>query len=365
MRQVAARTGRRWPYSRPQYSDGGRRRRHGATRQIVSELRRDPILRRWVIIAPDRTGDLSPRPGGPLGPEPVPCPFCPGSEHLNPVEIARVDHGGSWHVRVTPDRHPLLRIEGQLGRRGQGMFDLMNAVGAHELVTDTPDHRAAWADFSPLQLWRLLCVYRDRTADLRRDPRFRYVVVLKNRGASWSRYHHAHSHVIATPFVPKRIEDELAGAREYFRRKERCVFCDQLESALAGAGGSRIVTQRGDVASFTPFAATHPYEIWVSRLVHGADFGRLADDALVPVAEVLKDAVARLRLACGDPPYSIALHQGALDGSDSAEFHWHFEIVPHLGHELGMEWATGIYSNPVAPEAAAATLRDVTLPADG
>jgi len=301
------------------------------------------------------------RRGGPPAPEPVPCPFCPGSEHLNPVEIARVDHGGAWQVRVTPDRHPLLRIEGEIARRGQGMFDLMNAIGAHELVTDTPEHRATWADFPILQMLRVLRVYRDRTADLRRDPRFRYVVVLKNRGAVWSRYHHAHSHVVATPFTPKRIEDELAGAREYFRRKERCAFCDQLGDTLRGRKDTRLVTQRGDVVSFTPFASTHPYELWVSRVTHGADFGRVPDDALAPVAAVLVDALARLRVACGDPPYSIALHQGALDGSDATEFHWHFEIVPHLGHELGMEWATGIYSNPVAPEAAAASLRAVAL----
>lgn len=330
--------------------------------QTVSELRRDPILRRWVIIAPERNADLGTRPGALPVPEADPCPFCPGNEHLNPVEIARVEHGGAWQIRVTPDRHPLLRIEGDLGRRAQGMFDRMNAVGAHELVTDTPDHRATWADLPPVQLRRVLRVYRDRTADLRRDPRFRYVVILKNRGAVWSRYHHAHSHVIATPFVPKRIEDELAGAREYFRRKERCVFCDQLRETVRDRQTSRLVSQRGDVVSFTPFASTHPYELWVTRLTHGADFGQVTDEALAAVSEVLVDGLARLRLACGDPPYSIALHQGALDGRDETEFHWHFEIVPHLGHEVGMEWATGIFSNPVAPETAAALLRGVSGP---
>jgi UDPglucose--hexose-1-phosphate uridylyltransferase len=336
------------------------RRARGAAAHGVSELRRDPILRRWVIIAPTRTGDLSPRRGGSRPEAPGPCPFCPGNEHLNPVEIARVDHAGHWRVRVTPDKHPLLRIEGQLARRGAGMFDLMNAIGAHELVTDTPEHAQTWADLPSAQMVRLLQTYRDRLRDLRRDPRFRYVLVLKNRGAVWSRYPHAHSHVIATPFTPKRIEEELGGAREYYRHKERCAFCDQLVETQTEH--DRVIAQRGDLLSFTPFASAYPYETWISPVTHEADFGAVTDDALAPLAELLVDALARLGKTCEDPAYSVALHTGALDGSDRAEFHWHWEIVPHLGHELGMEWATGIFSNPVAPEDAAQRLRNA-LPA--
>ncbi len=310
-----------------------------------------------MIITPERTGDLSPRRGGSPSSEGGLCPFCPGNEHLNPVEIARGSTGAGWQIRVTPDKHPLLRIEGDLARRAAGMFDLMNAVGAHELVTDTPDHQATWADFTPAHMARLLAVYRDRSADLGRDPRFRYVMVLKNRGAVWSRYHHAHSHVLATPFTPKRIEEELAGAREYHRRKERCVFCDHVQDALRDR--TRIVAQRGGFVSFTPFASAYPYETWVCPTAHASSFGGVADAELMPLAEVMVDTLDRLRRTCDDPAYSIALHGGALDGSDRAEFHWHWEIVPHLGHELGMEWATGIFSNPVAPEDAARALRGV------
>ena len=324
----------------------------------VTELRRDPILRRWVIIAPERTGDLSLRRG--IGPGPLqapgPCPFCPGNEHLNPIEIARLDHGGSWRVRVTPDKHPLLRIEGDLARRGAGMFDVMNAVGAHELVTDTPEHDQTWGQFPPQQMIHLLQTYRDRLRDLQRDPRFRHVLILKNRGAVWSRYPHAHSHIVAAPFTPKRLEEEISGAREYYRHKERCAFCDVLADTQRTR--DRLVAQRGDFVSFTPFASAHPFETWLCGQTHEADFGAVDDDALEPLAHLLIDTVARMERACDDPGYSIALHSGALDGSDRPEYHWHWEIVPHLGHELGMEWATGIFSTPVAPGDAARRLRD-------
>jgi len=184
--------------------------------------------------------------------------------------------------------------------------------------------------------------------------------VLKNRGAVWSRYQHAHSHVIATPFIPKRIEEELSGAREYFRHKERCAFCDQLADTLRTS--ERVIGQRDDFVSFTPFASAYPYETWISPVAHAADFGAVSDAELTPLAELLVDTLARLGKSCDDPAYSVALHSGALDGGDHAEFHWHWELVPHLGHELGMEWATGIFSNPVAPEEAARRLRDALPP---
>jgi UDPglucose--hexose-1-phosphate uridylyltransferase len=326
------------------------------TRPTTSELRRDPILRRWVIVAPERAGDLAPYRA--TVPEPAsadPCPFCPGAEHLNPTEIARAAGADGWAVRVMPDRHPVLRIEGSVGQRGVGMFDLMNAVGAHELVVDTPSHTDQWADFAPDHMQRLLETYRARTLDLRRDERFRYVLALKNHGAAWSRYSHAHSHVIATPFAPKRIEDEFTGAREYHRLKERCAFCDQIAEELHAA--TRIVAHGDGFLAFCPFASEHPYEVWVVPLAHAADFGAVADQGLGRLGALLVHVLARLRAVLGDPAYGVALHSGPLDGSHAAAFHWHWEIVPLVQHVLGMEWATGVSSNPVPPETAAFSLR--------
>ena len=321
----------------------------------MSELRRDPILRRWVIIAPERGAEIAtrrpPRADAPDGP----CPFCPGNEHLNPRAIAVVPEDATWRVRVTPDKRPLLRVEGELGRRGAGMFDVMNAIGAHELVSDTRNHAQGWADFSPAQMAELLATYRARIRDLARDQRFRYAIVLKNHGAAWSHFGHAHSHVIATPFTPRRLEEELAGAREYHRMRERCAFCDQLQEELRVT--ARLVGRNDHFTSFTPFASEYPYETRIAPLEHWADFAGMPDAALEPLGAMLVDALARLRVALADPPYSVALHAGALDGGDQTEFHWHWEIVPHLGGQLGMEWATGIFSNPVPPEDAAAALR--------
>jgi UDPglucose--hexose-1-phosphate uridylyltransferase len=330
--------------------------RSSPDRPTASELRRDPILRRWVVVAPQRTSDLVSRRAETVDPVPAAaCPFCPGAETANPVEIARAADGDAWTIRVTPDRHPLLRIEGGLDQRAVGMFDCMNAVGAHELVIDTADHALSWADFAPAHMVRLLAIYRERLRDLRRDVRFHYAIVLMNRGAAWSRYSHAHSHVIATPFAPKRIEEELLGAELYHRRKERCAFCDQLSEEVDAR--TRIVAERPGFVALAPYASQHPYETWVLPSLHEADFGAISDDGLVELAGMLVDLAGRLRRVLDDPPYSVALHAGPLDGSHRADYHWHWEIVPLIGQELGMEWASGIVSNAVPPEAAADALR--------
>jgi UDPglucose--hexose-1-phosphate uridylyltransferase len=329
----------------------------------MSELRRDPLLRRWVIIAPERRADLigrrltKPR----MAPE-TPCPFCPGSEHMNPTEIfvARVErtpqNPQGWAVRVTPDRKPLLRIEGPLERRGVGPFDLMSATGAHELVTDTPEHDVHWADFDLGQMERLLQAYLIRYNDLRHDRRFRHAVIMKNYGAPWSRYAHQHSHIVAMPFTPRRIDDEFIGALEYYRLKERCVFCDAFREEEARK--ERIITANDDFVAYVPFASGFPFEIWLLPRRHMPDFGEMGERMLPALAATFHETMSKLRTTLHDPHFSLALHSGPLSGEHPEEFHWHWELLPHLSGELGMEWATGVYFNPIAPEDAAACLRE-------
>jgi UDPglucose--hexose-1-phosphate uridylyltransferase len=336
-----------------------------------SELRRDPILRRWVIIAPERRGDVVRRrvPPPPVAEE-GPCPFCPGNESMNPNEIYVIRRPNSpndtptWRVRITPDKKPLLRIEGKIERRGSGPFDLMSAVGAHELVVDTPDHHSRWADFDIDHMALLLESYLSRFNDLRRDPRFRQIVVVKNHGAPWSRYLHGHSHIVATPFVPRRLEDEIAGAEEFYRLKERCVFCDCLHAEVQE--GTRVIAANLDFVAYAPFASGLPFEIWILPRQHSADFGSVSPLQLPALAAVFRDTMLKLRATLQDPHFSLALHSGPLDGSQNDVFHWHWELIPHLSGELGMEWATGVYFNPVAPEDAATTLREgQALPQSG
>ncbi|TMA12210.1 MAG: hypothetical protein E6J89_05270 [Deltaproteobacteria bacterium] len=155
----------------------------------MPQLRKDPVVGRWVIISTDRAKRPTPREHKRNSPRNGPCPFCEGNEGLTPPEIMAYRAAGSsrespgWTLRVVPNKFPALMIEGELDRRGEGVYDLMNGVGAHEVVVETPNHETNMGALSEKQYEEILWAYRDRILDLRKDKRFRYVLIFKNQGS--------------------------------------------------------------------------------------------------------------------------------------------------------------------------------------
>jgi UDPglucose--hexose-1-phosphate uridylyltransferase len=329
-----------------------------------SHLRKDPVTQRWVVISPSRA-EL-PSPGPPVRPPGLPaeaCPFCPGNEAKAGMEIhverepGSALNGPGWWIRVVPDKYPILHIEGGLGKSAEGMYDSMNAIGAHEILVETPEHEQHWAAMEVLQLERVLRAYQQRSLDLRNDVRFRHVIWVKNHGLSTSLFHHPHSHIVASPFVPRAIEEELKGFGDYVRWKERCVLCDMVKQE--SSGGRRIILRESGVVVFAPFAPRFPYESWIVPTDHGHDFGAARAPVLRELARAVQGTLARFRSLLNDPPYTLVLHTSPLGEFTREAYHWHLELVPRPPQVLGLEWGTGIYINPVPPEVAAERLRGV------
>jgi UDPglucose--hexose-1-phosphate uridylyltransferase len=331
----------------------------------MPELRRDPVVGRWVIIATERLR----RPRDFARQQPArrggPCVFCPGHERETPPEILAyrgspgVPNGSGWRVRVVPNKFPALRVEGGLERRGEGMYDLMNGVGAHEVVIESPDHERELGDQPPEVVEEVLRAYRDRIADLKRDERFRSVTVFKNRGAeAGASLEHPHSQLIATPVVPLTLNDELDNAGAYYRFRERCLFCDIVQQELDAR--SRLVLAGEHVVALAPFAARFPFETWLLPRRHAAAFEDLKAEELHDLARVLRAVLAKLDRAIADPPYNLLLHSAPFGAGDSPSYHWHFEVVPKLVGMAGFELGSGFHINPVPPEDAARFLRDAS-----
>ncbi len=326
-----------------------------------SRLRKDPVTQRWVVISPGRA-EL-PLPGLPArsaGLPPEACPFCPGNEGKAGPEIhverepGSPRNGPGWWVRVVADRYPILHIEGGLEKSAEGMYDSMNAIGAHEVLVETPEHDRHWASLEVLQLERVLRACQQRSLDLRNDVRFRHVFWVKNHGLATSLVHHPHSHIVAIPFVPRAIEEELKGFGDYARWKERCVLCDMVKEERSL--GHRVILKEGSIVVFAPFAPRFPYESWIVPTAHAHDFGATSPGVLRDLARALQGTLQRLRQVLDDPPYSLVLHASPLGEFTREGYHWHLELVPRL-QRLGLEWGTGIYINPVPPEVAAERLR--------
>ena len=283
----------------------------------MPELRKDPVIGRWVIIATER----SRRPDQfnvqskdiPAG---EPCPFCEGQESHTPPEIYAVRPRSSapnkpgWDLRVVPSIAPFLRVEGDLDRQGKGLYDIMNGVGAHEIIIETNQHIANMCDLSEEQITRVLNCYADRINDLEKDQRLKYVLVFKNYGweAGGGRVKHSRSQLIATPVNPKRVKEELQGAHKYYDYHERCVFCDMLKQELHAK--DRIILEIDGFVALTPFAARFPFEIWILPKKHSCDYTRVDGQTRINLARIMKQVLLKLKIGLNDPDYNYDISTG-------------------------------------------------------
>jgi len=333
----------------------------------MPELRKDPVVGRWVIISTERSrrpGHFTPESGN--GAQAF-SPFTEGREEMTPPEVYAARAPGSrrdapgWSVRVVPNKFPALEIEGTLDRRGEGLYDKMNGIGAHEVVIETPDPALQLADLPADQIQRVLVAWRERMRDLKNDTRLRYVLVFKNHGAgAGATLEHSHSQIIATPIIPKMVQEELDGARRYFELKERPVFSDIIDQETGEGQGRRVVLRTGRYIVLAPFAPRFPFETWILPVARRAAFHTLDDpDELLELATTLKDTLGRLNAALDSPPYNLVLHTAPLAEPDVPYYHWHLEIMPKLTRVAGFEIGSGFYINPTPPEDAAQYLRDV------
>lgn len=329
----------------------------------MPELRKDPVVGRWVIIASERAQRPSDFVREPPPRRGAPCAFCGGHEAETPPEIlaGRPPHGRAnapgWSYRVVANKFPALRIEGDLELSGEGLFDQMNGVGAHEVVIETPDHDASLATLGVDTVTDVLIAFRERVLDLKKDPRFEYVLVFKNHGeAAGASLEHPHSQLIATPIIPIMVTEELAGASDYWERKERCVWCDILRQERRA--GVRMIAETDGFAALAPFASRFPCETWLLPVRHRSAFEECDVDDLRGLARLLGDFLRRMNRVLGDPPFNFMLHSAPLREPALQYFHWHLEIIPILSRVAGFEWGSGFFINPLPPEDAAAALRE-------
>ena len=315
---------------------------------------------RWVIIAPERAE----RPSAFLRPLPEReggiCPFCPGNESMTPPEILSRRENGAWKLRVVPNLYPALRTEIQMSRAGIGLFDSMAGVGAHEVVIETNDHRPTLAELPVAQIEAVLQVWQERMIDLSRDVRLRTLIAFKNQGLpAGATLSHAHSQLIALPFVPEGVQAELKGARRHFEEKERCVYCDIL--AQETRDRERLVLESDAAVVLSPWAARSPFELWILPREHRSGYESATGGELRAVADALRTALRKIDVALEKPAFNLFLHAMPLREAPNDFYHWHLELKPVLTQHAGFEWATGCFINPTAPEEAASFLRQTEV----
>ena len=332
---------------------------------MPSELRKDPLSQRWVIIAAERAKRPSDFEIEASDAPPAFDPFVSGNEDKTPHEIAAYRKAGDankpgWRVRVVPNKFPALQVEGGLNKKGDGIYDRMQGLGAHEVIIDTPLPVRSITELPDTSVQEMLWMYRDRLVDLRRDRRLKYGMVFKNVGeAAGATLYHSHSQLIVTPIIPRNVLHKLEACREFYEYRGRCLVCDMVSQELEQK--ARVVLDSGLFLAFEPYAPRTPFETWIIPKNHESHYEDIAQQAGEELAFILKRSLALIERGLGPVPYNYMLFTSPFDAGALPHFHWHIEIIPRLTKLAGFEWGTGFYINPVPPEDAAEFLRSVKL----
>ncbi|MEW5895457.1 MAG: DUF4931 domain-containing protein [Candidatus Omnitrophota bacterium] len=335
----------------------------------MPELRKDPVIGRWVIIATERArrpGNFGLYQENVFG-DPKDCPFC--NNHDSEIfSIKGAD--GQWRVKVVPNGTPILSLDVKFKRRGFGVYDVITGYGANEVIIETPEHTPNMADLSVEQIKMVFQAYVARFRDLEKNPNLQYVFAYKNYGeAAGSRpIGHARSQIIASPVNPLRVKEKLSGAKQYFEYRDRCLYCDMIRQELEQK--SRLIKETEHFVVLTPFAPRFTFELLILPKAHCCDFAQGVEGREEDLAAVLKDILMRFKIGLEDCPYNYVIQTAPLRNKrrghpkwDTIEedYHWHLEIIPRLTRPAGFEKGSGFYICAIPPEDTAEFLRRVKI----
>ncbi|MDH5678079.1 MAG: DUF4921 family protein [Nitrospinota bacterium] len=356
----------------------------------MRELRKDPVLNRWVIISSERAA--RPMDAFHVAPENVDsyCPFCEGEESATPPEIyasrrpgAR-PNGPGWSIRVVPNKYPALSGASrqranptpelmvsspalaevspelaQIGPVSDGVIDIfhkMDGVGHHEVFIETPDHSQTLHTMDKSQAAVIFHTLKARLLEIRKDPAMACAQFFKNHGReSGASLAHSHSQLIAMPVVSRTLGEELAGAAHHRIKTGECVYCRILRRE--GDSGERLIAARDGIAALAPFASRFPYEMMIMPMGHSSGFEDSSAKIIDALASMLVDLLGALAQMFNNPPYNLVLHTAPFAPGHEEAYHWHLEIIPVMARAAGFEWGSGFHINSVPPEDAADRMR--------
>ena len=339
---------------------------------MANELRKDYLLDRWVVIATQRKRRPTDFVKNRREERGAVCPFCPGNEHMTPPAvlvylsssgriIKEQDRNGmrhkNWLVRCVPNLYPVFSPPGRQVQVN-GMPALSRAIGHHEILIESPNHDEHPGIARVLQLTNVVNAYLDRLNYLSSQTYVKYVSIFRNHGReAGASLSHAHSQLVATPFLPRVQKEELTASRKDWVKHETCIFCSILQREREG---SRFIWEDDKFVAFAPWAGIHPFEFWIFPKEHQSTISDLTHNEITGFARSLRVCLGGLKSLLNDPPYNFGFH---LAPNESAKnyYHWHLEVYPKLTIWAGLEKSNGVFVNTVSPETAAERLREACI----
>jgi UDPglucose--hexose-1-phosphate uridylyltransferase len=331
----------------------------------MPQLRKDPIVSRWVIIATERARRSA------AFVDPVKnetdaqnCPFCPDSQvSKGHVSSEIYNHSG---VRVVKSGTPFfgstdLKDQDPLLVRNEGLYQTCSSYGSHEVVIETPRHIANMADLPVDQIKHVFETYAERMRHHQKDTGVKCVIAYKNYGvaAGGRSIGHARSQIMAIPILPMRLRDKLNGAKLYHDFHERSLFVDLVRQEQRE--GERVVLETAHFIAFCPFAARFPFEVWIVPKRPHCDYAQGVKGYEGELAGLMKELLLKYKIGLNDPAYNYVIQSAPYEEGMEESYSWHIELLPRLTRVAGFERGTGFYINPLPPEMTAQFLREVKI----
>nr|MDO8079767.1 DUF4921 family protein [Candidatus Freyarchaeota archaeon] len=333
----------------------------------MTEIRRDYLVNRWVIIAPERRrrpSDFKFDRGQRDDAEE--CPFCPGNEHMTtPAILLYIPKNGEiitdrdgddirrkgWILRVIKNMYPALSPSDKSEEFSEGLKFWRNGAGEHEVIIESPEHNGHIQVLDEKQLHLIFRAYRDRFNALKGLHFVKYISLFRNYGkAAGASLTHPHSQVIAVPMIPERMAEEVKVCEDSWNG-DTCIYDQVIESEVSS---ERFISENKNAVAFCPFASCTSFEVWVLPKRHLHNITQLTEMELKDFANLTRKILSAYHRILDDPPYNYAFQQTI----SNKEYHFHLRIYPRLITHAGFEISTGIIINAISPEDAAGFLRE-------
>ncbi|MHA1728148.1 MAG: galactose-1-phosphate uridylyltransferase [Promethearchaeota archaeon] len=333
-----------------------------------NELRWDPILEQWVIVAKNRTNRpvlgkvfSKSKPNNNKNNEKYQCPFCPDAP----------EGAGDWMVKAVPNKYPSLVNGADISFNNEfiqnDFYKMRPGKGICEVFLYSQNHNKTLGDLSLQNIEALIELWKKRFSSSMKDPELKYSFIMENRGkvigVSLS---HPHGQMYSFPFIPPKILKEINSSKTYWEKEHKCLFCKIIETEKKAE--SRIVEENDDFISFIPYFAKWPFEIHIfpkNHVPHIIDINKKNNNNF---ARIIKSVVLRLDGLYGFVmPYVMAHHNAPYNSGNINFFHYHIEIYPpyraknRIKYLAGVELGTNTVINTSNPSNNAKLLRKIKI----
>ncbi|OGY43653.1 MAG: hypothetical protein A3B89_04425 [Candidatus Buchananbacteria bacterium RIFCSPHIGHO2_02_FULL_40_13] len=303
-----------------------------------SEIRKDYIQEKYVIIAPKRgrrPQDIERSERLPLIGKKL-CLFCPENVTKAGQSILTIKNDSKkepWAIKVIKNKFPAVSIKNP------------QAYGQQEVIIETPDHLKETEDLPIAHIYKIFKAYCLRTRAISQDKKIEYILIFKNNGGkAGASLQHAHSQIFATQFLPPHLKDKSQRVQAYKLEHGTCVYCDVIKKEKQGP---RLVYEDKNIITFCPFAPMHNYEIWLMPKRHLDNITLMNKNECLSFAKTLKKILAKINEL--NLPYNYYFHQVINDRDQ----HLYLKITPRGSVWAGIEIGSGLIINPVSPEESA------------